>query len=81
MVQQQRNREAAGKEFWCERTQNSLIEETNRITAKKHGKDRNGIQIRKAEECHGEMSMTRGGARKREREKDSLLVVSDVAQP
>lgn len=51
--------------------------EKKRLTAKKDGKDRNGIQIRKAEECQGEMSMTRD----REGERDSLLVVSDVAGP
>lgn len=37
--------------------------EKKRLTAEKDGKYRNGIQIRKAEECQGEMSVTRDRAR------------------
>lgn len=40
--------------------------EKKRLTANKNGKDRNGIQIRKVEECQVEMSMTRDRARGRE---------------
>lgn len=52
--------------------------EKKRLTAEKDGKDRNGIQIRKAEECQGGDERDE---RSSERERDSLLVVSDVAGP
>lgn len=55
--------------------------EKKRLTANKNGKDRNGIQIRKVEECQVEMSMTRDRARGRLLVISSLLVVSDVAGP
>lgn len=42
--------------------------EKKRLTVKKDGKDRNGIQIRQAEECQGEMSMTR------DREGERLII-------
>lgn len=52
-----------GENGW-EKTQ--METEKKRLTAKKDGKDRNGIQIRKVEECQEEMSMTRDRARGRE---------------